>query len=477
MANIIRTVIQFRRDLSENWLQHKDIVPAAGEPCFETDTGVFKIGDGKTAYEHLPVIGGANVEVSADGKSIVLEDGVFKLMGFDAAEVGAQPRKNADGNIEWVVPSTETVEGLQSAVAGLQSDVTTLQTTVVNIQEIVTPSGEDSVPLLTRVEGLETKMDGTGEGTVDAKIDAKINEFAAKVSDDGNVNTLKELVDYVATHGNAAADMAADITTLNKLVGETPVSEQIITAIEGSGHVEKAEAEEIYKHVKYEISHKPVGTLVNYSDKEIRIMVPAGTKFEHQNSGENADKNQYYIGFKAYAPEGAVSFKEDLAEIISDNTMYYFEGNDFAGIDAYGRKYSICWLAVAYYDEATQTWIRYADQSSKEKYLGYYYSVEWYDTDGVKIDSDCIRINLSNESCHNIVEPYYMAGVVKKVAVNGTLLDVVDGKVDIKVDNIIKDSDEIVVNEDGSLSINTISMDKLTQGAGNLVLDGGSAVG
>ena len=55
----------------------------------------------------------------------------------------------------------------------------------------------------------------------------------------------------------------------------------------------------------------------------------------------------HYFAFKAYAPEGAYSFKEDDLEVIEDQTMYYFEDNDFAGIDEYGRKYSIVWLAAA----------------------------------------------------------------------------------------------------------------------------------
>ena len=465
----IKTIFQFRRATAEEWLLNKDVIPAAGEPCFVIDKNILKIGDGVTTFEKLEPINGVKFEISADGKSIVLEDNVLKLMGFDTAEVGAQPRKNADGNIEWVVPSTETVDGLQIAVKTLQSDVKTLH-------EIVGTSDEGSTTLLERVTSLEGKMDGTGEGTVDAKIDAKINEFANKVSDDKKVNTIKELVDYVAEHGPEAADMAADIKTLQELVGTTSVNDQILAIVHTSGHMAEQKAKATFEHVKYEISHKPIGTLVDYRDKEIRIMVPSDTKFEHQNSGTNADANAYYIGFKAYAPEGAVNFKEDLAEIISDNTMYAFEGNDFAGIDAYGRKYSICWLAVAKYDESTQTWSRYGAQSTKEKYIGWYYSVEWYDVNGKMIGSDCIRINLSNEDCHNNIEPFYMANIVKGVSVNGTLLDIVEGRVDINIPEV-KSSDEIDVAEDGTLSIITISIDKIVQNEDTvIVMDGGGAV-
>lgn len=471
--NLIKMRIQFRRDTAANWEAVKDtITPAAGEPCFETDTGIFKIGDGVKTYGELEEIGGA--KLSADGKSIVLEEGVFKLAGFDAAEVGAQPRKKSDGTIEWVVPSTETVDGLKATVAGLQSDIKT-------IQEIVTPSGEGKEPLLDRVGTLEGQVgilngDTTTEGSILKIVKDEINDFATKVSEDETVNTIKELFDYVSKHGKETTALITDIDDLKALVGTNKVSDQIAAAIVGSGHIVESEAKAIFEKVKYEIASKPTGTLVDYRDKEIRIMVPTDTKFELQNSGAGADANKYYIGFKAYAPEGAVSFKEDLAELIADDTIYSFEGNDFAGIDAYGRKYSIVWLPVAELSDGT--WTYYGAKSSTAKYIGWHYSVEWYGADGKKIGADCIRINLSNEACHNAVEPFYMSKFVKEVAVNGTVIDIVGGKVDIPATSVIKGSDEIEVAEDGTIKIKSISFDKIAQSeAGDIVFDGGSAAG
>ena len=231
----LKLIIQFRRDTAANWELHKDVVPAAGEPCFVTDKNILKIGDGVTTFEKLEPISGASVEVSADNKSIALKDGIFQLMGFEAAEVGAQPRKGADGNIEWVMPVD--IAPLESAIATLKSDVSKLTTTLSDIKEIVTPSGEGAATLLSRVEGLETKMDGTGEGTVDAKIDAKINEFAARVTADGTINTIAELITYVANHGGEVESIVNDITTLQGLVGEGTVDSRITAAV--SGKVDK----------------------------------------------------------------------------------------------------------------------------------------------------------------------------------------------------------------------------------------------
>ena len=239
IEKILRMRIKLRRDTTENWELHKNVIPAAGEPCFDLDLGTLKIGDGVKTYEQLNIIGeGGNVSVSADGTSITLSDNVFKLTGFDTAETGAQPRKKSDGTLEWIVPSTDTVEGIQTTIAVLQSDVNDLQTDVGAIQEILTPSGTDEKPLVDRLETVENKIDGTGEGSVDAKITAKINEFATNVTDDGVVNSYKELIDYVADHGKEAADMASDILSLQDLVGETPVSVQISNAISGAVKIE-----------------------------------------------------------------------------------------------------------------------------------------------------------------------------------------------------------------------------------------------
>lgn len=165
------------------------------------------------------------------------------------------------------------------------------------------------------------------------------------------------------------------------------------------------------EQTKYEVAYKPENTRINITDYEIRIMCPADTKWELQNSGPNSNPNSYYIGFKAYAPEDAVGFKEDLAEIIADTKMYYFENNDFAGIDDNGRKYSIVWLPVASYDPDTATWSYYGSKSSANKYIGWYYTVEWYNANNKVISSNTIRINLSNENCHNNQEPYFMGSI------------------------------------------------------------------
>ena len=245
------------------------------------------------------------------------------------------------------------------------------------IDMVFNDAGESHIYL--PVKGLvDTYTAGDGIEIIDNKISVKIAaESNGLVAVDGS------LMLSLATRTSAGAMSAAD----KLFVESIPVA---------------------YQPVKFEISSKPTGTLVTYGEKEIRVMCPADTQWVKQNVGGTGNANMYYMGFKAYAPDGAVSFKEGDKGVIIDE-MFDFN-SDFAGVDEYGRKYSICWLALASYDSASDTWTYFGKNSSFEKYIGWSYVVEWYDANGVIISSDSIRINLSNENCHNDALPYYMNG-------------------------------------------------------------------
>lgn len=171
----------------------------------------------------------------------------------------------------------------------------------------------------------------------------------------------------------------------------------------------------------YEVSNKPTGTLVNYNGKEIRVMCPSDTEWSLQQVGEGGDSSKYYIGFRAYAPSSDVnSFKESLDTTMTDQTMYYFVDNEFAGIDSNGRKYSIVWLPVAKHND-DDTWTYYGANSTSDKLIGWNYCVEWYNADNVCVASDLIRINLANEDCAHSIEPYYMSGYVTTDEMNAAI--------------------------------------------------------
>lgn len=100
MAQVIKTTFKFRRNLASYWAE-KNPVLAEGEPCFELDTGKLKIGNGTTAYNDLPYINSTTTVINGDDISIVVNNNVITLKGFDEATAKSVPRKN-NGALEWV---------------------------------------------------------------------------------------------------------------------------------------------------------------------------------------------------------------------------------------------------------------------------------------------------------------------------------------------------------------------------------------
>lgn len=155
---------------------------------------------------------------------------------------------------------------------------------------------------------------------------------------------------------------------------------------------------------KYEFTDLPVGTLVDYSDHEVRVMCPANTVWTKQAVGVGGDANSYYGTFRVYAPcDEAVGYIEHLGDQVDSEILTTFS------TDEYGRRYQPIWLAFAKYDESTDSWTYYGASSSKEKYIGWDYQIDWFNADGVMIASDSIRINLANEECYSSVTPYYVS--------------------------------------------------------------------
>lgn len=203
------------------------------------------------------------------------------------------------------------------------------------------------------------------------------------------------------TELNASIKALEDLVATNAQEAKAYADEKVAEV------AEKSEA--LYEKIKYEVSDTPVGTLVNYSEKEIRVMCPSDAVFNKQNVGAGGDANCYYMTFKTYAPNNeVVGYIEHLGEQVDGEILTDLK------TDEYGRKYQPTWLAIAKYDDAT-SWTYYGKNSSKDHYIGWDYQIDWYDANNVKVASDSIRINLSNEECHSVIEPYYVQNVAKEI--------------------------------------------------------------
>ena len=84
---------------------------------------------------------------------------------------------------------------------------------------------------------IESKLDG---GAVDQKINDAFNDFATELSDDGTVNTYKELIDYAATHG----------PEFTELVGEVDANTKAIAALDSALASYTETDPTVPKHVK-----------------------------------------------------------------------------------------------------------------------------------------------------------------------------------------------------------------------------------
>ena len=150
-------------------------------------------------------------------------DGSLNLLGFADAVAGAQLVKSTDGKVSWVKPDATTVEGLQTAVS-------TLQTTI----------GDENSGLVKQVNDNSAAIEIlNGNNTTEGSVAYQIAQVVAGA--DASYDTLKEIADWISTHGTDAAAMNTQITTnkndiaaLKTQVGTEPVATQISTAIDAA---------------------------------------------------------------------------------------------------------------------------------------------------------------------------------------------------------------------------------------------------
>lgn len=280
------------------------------------------------------------------------------------------------------------------------------------------------------------------ETQVETKLAEKANtvEVEAAIATKADAEKVKAMEDELANKVSVEeVDAKVESAVAEKV--ETAVKAEVETAVEAAVEakvetaVEAAVKEEVKAEVeaavektaektKYEVADIPAGTLVDYRDKEIRIMCPENAVFEKQSVGAGGDANSYYFTFKTFAPsDDAVGYIEHLGGQVDEEILTSFN------VDANGRRYQPTWLGLAKYDESTGEWSYFGKNSTANKYIGWDYQIDWYNADGVMIASDSVRINLSNENCHSIIEPYYVSKMITDV----------EAKIETMVDEKVKE--------------------------------------
>lgn len=163
----IKTVFQLRRAKTADWELNKDIIPAAGEPCYDLDLKTLRIGDGETTYENLPVIG--SVESGGTG--------------------------DVQSELETI---KSLIEALQEDVDNVEENVDNMkeqvgETNIIEIHENVTYITESVNNLATQVENTTTEI-VTIQETLETKADAEtVTELQTVIEQKVDVETVETL--------------------------------------------------------------------------------------------------------------------------------------------------------------------------------------------------------------------------------------------------------------------------------------------
>lgn len=187
---------------------------------------------------------------------------VNKLTKLAALKTLAENFKGKLDDLDTRVDSLEeTVEGL-TTTGGEKNVITSVK--VNGAAQTVAEDRSVDISVPAKVGDLENDAGYRNEAEVKSAVDAALNKFATDVSDDGVVNTYKELVDYAAEHKGEAASMAGDIAknksdieALQSKVGDADVSEQIEGALEG--YAKLTDIPEEYEHPASAAGAKTVG--------------------------------------------------------------------------------------------------------------------------------------------------------------------------------------------------------------------------
>ncbi len=91
--------------------------------------------------------------------------------------------------------------------------------------------------LINAAQGQIDTLVGSGDGSVDKKISEAINDFATKITDNGAIDSFKELVDYVAAHGPEFSALVGRVGTVE---GKVSTLEGKVSTLEGDNTTNKA---------------------------------------------------------------------------------------------------------------------------------------------------------------------------------------------------------------------------------------------
>ena len=408
-----------------------------------------------------------------DNKSITVSDGVIGITGFAAATENQQPRKKADGTIEWYTPDTSTVAGLSQTVGQHTQQISTLNEQMTTVQGDITTINNTLADKANSAD-VYTKQQ------TDDKISAAISSvykpagsttFAALPAPAANVlGNVYNVTDAFTTTDQfvegAGKSYPAGTNVAVVLVGEEYKYDVLSGMVDLSNYSTTDEIAQTYA-TKTEVTTGLSGKVDKVDGS--RLMTDAeGTKLagieagaQVNNiasvaSGELAISEEKELSIVAVAQDKVTGLADALAGKVNTEAGKGLSTNDFTtplleklnALPAGAQVNAIDTVS----DEFT---------ISETKEL----SVAAIAQTKITGLPDALNAKLESVSIAGTALTVTNKGVNIPIATD-TLLGVVKSSAKIN---------EIAVGADGVMSVNTVSTDKLEQGSDTIVWNGGGA--
>lgn len=408
-----------------------------------------------------------------DNKSITVSDGVIGITGFAAATENQQPRKKADGTIEWYTPDTSTVAGLSQTVGQHTQQISALN------EQMTTVQGD-----ITTINGTLADKANSADVYTKQQTDDKISAAISSVYKPAGSTTFAALPAPAANVLGNVYNVTDAFTTTDQFVegaGKSyPAGTNVAVVLVGEDY-------------KYDVLSGMVD-LSNYSTTD-------------EIAQTYATKTEVTTGLS-----GKVD-KVDGSRLMTDA-----EGTKLAGIEAGAQVNNIASVAsgelaineakelsivAVAQDKVTGLADALAGKVNTEAGKGL--STNDFTTPlleklnalpaGAQVNaidtvSDEFTISETKELSVAAIAQAKITGLpdalnskLESVSINGTALTVTNKGVNIPIATdtllgVVKSSakiNEIAVGADGVMSVNTISTDKLEQGSDTIVWNGGGA--
>lgn len=452
---------------------------------------------------------------TGDGKTIsISDDGVISLFGMDGTfeEAKSYQPVYKNGALTWVELSSTTVEGLQALVEGLRTDVDAInekigtvedgKTVVQMIEEAQTAATYDDTALAGRVKAIEDDYLKTADRTeletaiASAKTEA-VEEAVATVLGEGtseDFDTLKEVADWILSDTTGAAALMTRVTTIEndylkgadktELQGEIDALETFIGTLP-----EGVVSTTVVAYIQEVVDGLKIGDYAKAAD--LTALAERVTAIETAITGltdriaaleevgaeknviNSADENEFTVdadrklAIKAIAMDKVTGLPDALAQKVDAQEGYRMISTSEAEkleklVLSEDGSVEVSGTIAAGNVEGLDEWITARAGTLKglsENNL----------TDDLKAQIE--------KSQANVIEIVKVGGVAVEINAEDKSVDI--PMATAQALGVVKGTDAengVAIAEDGTMSVNSLNVNKLVQTDGDtIVLDGGSS--